>query len=721
MRIALFNAIAFLSAFLLFQIELIIAKIFLPYYGGGYYVWGACVVFFQAMLLCGYVFSYFFVKKWGIDRYRFIYPFLFFLPLLSFMSGLGLIQVHNGLPVVIDIFVHLVKQIGLAFFILSTVSVSLQAWLMHAQSLKPKQVYSLYAASNLGSLLGLLSYPFFFEIHFDLFEQIYFWKMGYFVLVALIVVLWSAVKTQSSSRAAVAADKQVKVEKIEVINWLMLGAVGTIMFLSVTNIVTHEIAPIPLFWVIPLSIYLVSFILSFKTKPFAPVWLKRNISFLAGLGVLIYLVGDISVVWSFFIYCMYLFFICIYAGNELYRRRPQNENDLPFFYVMISLGSFLGGVLVSWVMPLVSTTFSEFIVGLFLLTVILWLETRRNSLRDYLLRLMAFMWVLMFQGSHVWLAVINFFVLFFLWRLMDKKPKLIFNICLLVLLLALAFPQLQMFINGKGPIFKQRNYYGILRVVNTAKVRFFVHGATIHGGQFLDPRRNKDPVTYYGPKTPVWEVMTDGHWPYQSVGIIGLGVGSLAAFLTPGQFVDFYELDPDVYKVAQKYFTFLKETPARAKYIFGDARLSLIQSHERYDLFVVDAFGSDAVPVHLLTLEALQQYHRHLKEGGLILFNFSNRYLNLGPVIAQNSINERAYALVKRNPPDPKNFITSSFWAALTWDAKKYAWLRERGWQDLTFDPSTAQRPWTDSFSNILPYIQWRSPLTDLKALQESF
>jgi len=280
---------------------------------------------------------------------------------------------------------------------------------------------------------------------------------------------------------------------------------------------------------------------------------------------------------------------------------------------------------------------------------------------------------------------------------------------LLLLFVFISMPDFQRSLTGNGFIFQHRNYYGIIRVMEKNEVRLLIHGSTIHGGQYLDPKRQGEPLIYYNESSPVGEIMKNNPLHLHSFAVIGLGAGSLAAYTGKDQRMDFYELDPDVYKTASRYFTYLHNAQGKMDYIFGDARLSLRNSTKIYDAIIIDAFGGDAIPVHLITVEAIGQYRRHLSPDGVLLFHFSNLYLDLLPVIAKNAQVHHAYFVKKDSRQDTRNYINFSNWAVLTWDKGKLEKLRSMGWQGIEEQRIRHAEPWTDQFSNIFPYIRLNS------------
>ncbi len=710
------NLIVFLAAFLLFQIELITAKIFLPYYGGSYFVWGACVVFFQAALLMGYCAAHLAIKKLGMEKFRAIYAGAFFIPLL-FLPGknLSAIQLHPQWPVVLDVFYHLLIGVGPCFFLLSTVSVMIQSWLAASDLSRREKPYALYAWSNLGSFAGLLTYPLYFEIYFDVTQQLFFWRMGYLCLVAVLAVLFFSVRVRNSREDQ--EQNYAPISRTRTARWFLLSAAGVMMFLSVTNIVTNEIAPIPLLWIVPLAIYLLAFVLNFRDNPWCPGWIKNKIGGILSIGIALYLSMSLGLlifftVWAFFIYWGFLFLICMYCQHALYVSRPEEKGALTYFYVVIALGSFVGGILVSWVIPVVSTTFVEFLAGLLVLNVALLVEKKPSAEKDMNWRLLVVIWILLFQNYRVLEVVATIVVVSIIFAQLTRKPSWVF--CCLILMLA--FMRQGMFEKSRF-IYKARNYYGILKVAQDQRMRLFIHGNTTHGAQYLAKEDQSEPLLYFHPTTPIGEVLQSPQIRSQRTGVIGLGVGTLAAYSRPGDQYDFFELDPDVYQVAQKYFTYLKDAKGKINHYFGDGRLALDQIAEKtYDILIIDAFGSDTIPIHLLTREAIEKYRRYIKDDGIVIFHFTNRCLRLDRVLSSNAVDLGAFGVYKENRSNSEKMVQTSFWFAMTWDVERDRILREDlWWQGI--DPMQAKniRPWTDAYSNIFPSLRMVNPWQTLR------
>jgi hypothetical protein len=712
-------ALSFVSAFLLFQIELIIAKIFLPRFGGSYLVWGACIVFFQFALLLGYLYSHIVIRKFGMYRYRYLHLFLVLLPLLFFPGrSLPEILAHAGIPLVIDIFMQLSLTIGPAFFVLSTISIVTQSWLAHSDLPESRNPFMLYAVSNVGSFIGLLGYPFLFEAYFDLDTQVAIWRILYvlFLLLYLVSLLTIDYSNREVPNLKI-FDKSAFVRRHRLTDeavrqklyWFLLSAAGCILFLSVTNVITYEIAPCPLLWIIPLCIYLLSFVLTFRDKPLYPEWITEKFHLVMGFSVLIFFFSQgriLPVSPQVIAFIVSLFALCMFCQHELYQSRPQEKDDLTGFYLIVSLGGFAGSVLVTWVAPGLFTSPLEFLLGLFIVGLSLSLKQGRSSVDFYHLRLIAYMvifviaWPLVFKKYNVCGVTVILLAFGFIFRELNKK-KTMLSLCLLIVLFLAPFVEDFWSTDGKA-VRAYRNYYGIYKITASPTLLKLMNGTTLHGAQYLteDTAKREEPLTYYHRKTPVGKVLSSGHFATNRIGVVGLGVGTLSAYGKKGEEMDFFELDPDI-TVFVNIFDYLQNARAKLSFFYDDARIALRKTPKaHYDILVIDAFSGDSVPVHLLTTDAIREYKEHLKDKGLILFHISNRYLDLAPVLFSNAGAVNAFALADSNEEQGPALLASS-WMALTWDRQIHDTLvSQLQWKE---NPPDARmlRPWTDKYSNI--------------------
>jgi len=713
-KITVLNGITFLAAFLLFQLELIISKMLLPDFGGSYLVWGACVVFFQTVLFLGYFFACVILRKIGIERFLPFYLGLFLLPLLCFPGrGIPVVQAVNfNFPLVLNVFWRLVLTIGPVFFVLSTVSVVLQAWLADSQLPEKNNPYTLYAVSNLGSFAALITYPFIFEALMSLPSQLLLWRGVYFLLTGLVIFAVASVKVKSET-AATKIWSLYGIPKQTSISWFLFSAASVIMFLSVTNIITYEVAPLPLLWVIPLCIYLASFVLNFQPRPWVPAWINDKFYLTFSWSIVLFFLTIIRVlpfVLVLALYCFFLFHACMFCQYQLFRTRPEKSTSLPLYYLIISAGGLLGGMFTTWVMPLISITISEYLLGLAAIALGIAISSKpqalgwRNSFFIVYLCCTLMFWPVFFKHYNFFGLLIIFLIFKICYqRIIENGRALFFS---MVMILGL-MPFIDSVWTHEFNIYRHRNYYGIYNVYYKDATFVLMHGTTIHGAQFKDAVREKQPLTYYHASTPVGDLLGAPKSEIETIGLIGLGTGALATYIGPNRSADFFEIDPDMYFVAHDLFTYLKFARGKINFTFGDARLTIKEKPLlRYDVLVVDAFSGDSVPVHLLTVDAIQEYRKHLAPGGVILFHISNRYLNFQPVLFSNANYLNAYCCYKDNPENKKTMAFASSWMALTWDFKSFHHLAKRfKWTRFNPRQDRLMRPWTDRYSNVLSIL----------------
>lgn len=729
MVIILFQILVFLGAFLLFQIELIIAKFYLPVFGGEFWVWGACVVFFQATLLLGYAQAHFVFHRLGLNRYKILHGVLLLLPLL-FFPGRMLKDpvVVQGIPLVLNVFLELCVTIGPAFFVLSTLSIVLQSWLVNSKYKAMASPYALYALSNVGSFAALLSYPFFFESAFDLVEQQRIWRGGYFILLAFHAVLYLAVLTKEALK-----EKSLPTEimsRRETITLLILGAAGSVMFLSVTNIVTAEVAPIPLFWVIPLSIYLLSFTLNFMKRPWYPEVIDRRMDVILGLSGLLYFIilkRFIPFVLEAVFLCAVLFLICMFCQRQLYLLRPKDDKNMTLFYVIFSLGSFLGGIFVSWIAPLIFTSLIEYLIAILLTCAFLVfrhgiknLNLRQLRILAYLVLFMAF-WPVIFREYNFW--AVSLLVLFIgvtyrgLGESKNGAVGIFFGIFIFLVFALTAEPIWK----RENQVFKSRNYYGIYTVTDYPQARYLASYTTFHGAQFRGVNKQDIPAMYYGPTTAVGRILGSEHLNLERVGVVGLGTGTLAAYAKDTQIFDFFELDPRMVTIARKYFTYLDRAKGKVNITLGDGRIALqkLSASSRegvFDILIMDAYSADSVPLHLLSTEAVSIFKKCLKDTGVLIFHTSNRYMEVEKILGTNAASLGAHVFIATNKEDPETLTERSLYLIVSWNKDTIAEIIKL--PDVRWVPFSVKRSspvWTDHYSNPLSILKLNSMLEELK------
>ncbi|MBF0503719.1 MAG: hypothetical protein HQL14_01330 [Candidatus Omnitrophica bacterium] len=715
----------FLSAFLLFQIELITAKIFLPKFGGSYLVWGGCVVFFQCVLLLSYLYSHLVAQIFGIFRYRYFHLILILLPLIVFPGrNLPPIFAHNNIPLVADIFIQLISSVGLVFFVLSTISVISQSWLASSELRERDNPYILYAVSNAGSFLGLLTYPFIFEAHFGLQEQLLIWRFCYIVFILFYLLAFKSIACSDKalpkfyfSFTGLFVNQIAHSDFFGIkLMWVLLSAAGCMAFLSVTNIITYQIAPCPLLWMIPLCIYLISFVLTFRERPLCPSWIKDKFYLVFGFGVLVYfftIKGFFPPLLTIAANLICLFAICMHCQYQLYMSRPKDNSGLTVFYLLIAFGGFAGSFFVTWIAPVVFPSTYEYLFGLWIVSAVYLFQGERGKISFYHMRqvvyllLLIFLWPLVFKRYNFFGILFLFFAVKFIFTNLKTNLRSI-SLCLAAVF-CLAFFVDNSWKTQAINFFIQRNYYGIYRVYANKEFFELDSGITIHGMQYISKEKQNVPLAYFHENTPLGKVLGSGNFNFDHVGVIGLGVGTIAAYGKDQEVIDFFEIDKDVYWIAKNLFTYIDHSKAKTNIVIGDARNSLKGVPDQtYDLLIVDAFSGDYVPVHLLTTDAMLEYRRCLKKNGFILFHISNQLIDLAPILSKNASYIGAYSLMNQNKEE-KDGCLRSLWGAITWDKdvrgmliSKLAWIEMR--------PDSFQnkkiRPWTDDYTYLLSVIR---------------
>ncbi len=658
-------------------------------------------------------------------RYRFIHVGLMLVPLLFFRGKAFPVSVIQNDFLAWDVFLHLLWTIGPVFFVLSTISVMTQVWLSVSNLPEQRNPYVLYAWSNGGSFAALLTYPFIFEYIFDLSSQLQMWWAAYFVLMGLSVAGCFLIPLSSEVRPR---EKETPaLDRKDVARWFLLSAGGVILFLSVTNIMTMAIAPFPLLWIIPLGIYLLAFVLNFKRVSWCPSWITRRIHLTIGLGMLFYLflaMRSLPMAVKVLILVGMLFVLCMYCQNQLAQSRPAGNKNLTVFYLWVAFGGFAGGMMTTWLMPLVSQSVLEYVLGLTVIALAVKPTSGKNG--GHLQTLMAmtvlimalFLWPLGFaEKSFVGMVLLLALGGMVFNRLENAKNALASTMILLLLLT----PSLEGIWSQKNYLYKKRNYYGICRIFDYGGVRVFMHGTTLHGVQRIGNGLASEPTSYYGPHSPVAQILEDKSFLAERVGIVGLGAGTLAVYGRRGQKMDFYELDPEVYRIANRFFTFTKESSATIAYFLGDARIALDRNPSvQYDILILDAFSGDAIPVHLLTREMMAKYRTHLNSEGILLFHVTNRYVKAGLIASRSALSEKGLFCYK-SAEQIDRYELSSDWIAVTWSQSRFEkLLTEFHWKLMDAAVVARIRPWTDEYSNILTVIkadELRNSLTDLRAL----
>jgi SAM-dependent methyltransferase len=673
------------SAFLLFQVQPIIAKIILPWFGGSAAVWTVCMLFFQMALLLGYLYAHALVRYLKPRTQMLVHAGL----LLVSALALPVYPSASWKPVGVEeptlrILGLLAVTVGLPYFLLSTTGPLLQAW--YARRFQGSMPYRLYALSNAGSMFALLSYPFLFEPVFTTHQQAWMWSAAYGVFVVLCGVTAigsgrAALAGPGRDEAAAASADAAPPSAKTYLMWLLLPAVASLLLLAITNHLSQNVAAIPFLWVLPLSIYLLTFILCFEGSG----WYRRNpyLQLLAvALGSMAYALsmdstGSVPIRVMVPLFAMGLFTCCMVCHGELARLKPD-PRYLTHFYVMIAAGGALGGLLVGLVAPHLFNALYEMPLGLVACAVLV-------------------VWVLRQDAELKW---------FQRWR----QPVPIVAAVLTVALAVFVGMQIRNSVRGSRVLV--RNFYGALRVRDNGPAtqldatRTLTHGTINHGEQFLNPARRDLPTTYYGPDTGVGLAIREREKTRAiRVGVIGLGTGTLAAYGRPGDYYRFYEINPLVLRLAHTEFSFLGDSKAKVEVAMGDARLSLErESPENFDVLAVDAFSSDSIPVHLLTLEAMELYFRHLRPDGVLAVHISNRYLDLAPVLAGETRATGKVARLVDTDDDDTQDVFGATWVLMTSPASGFHGEELKNSTEI--GSQRTARLWTDDYSNLFRILK---------------
>jgi SAM-dependent methyltransferase len=664
----LYAVTIFLSAFLLFQVQPLIAKMILPWFGGTAAVWTICMLFFQVLLLAGYVYSHVVVRL-RAPVLRTIHVVLLALAAATLpLAASAAWKPSGGEDPTWRIFGLLATSVGLPYFVLSTTGPLVQAW--HARARPGTTPYRLFALSNLGSMLALLSYPLLVEPLLALGRQAATWSAGFVLFALLCAVLASRSRSGEvlSSPALEADEPGPGLQAL----WAGLAACASTLLLAFTGHMTLNIAAIPFLWVLPLALYLLSFVLCFEASGWYRRWLFLPLLGAGLAAVCFTLTQSNPSIWSLIpLYSATLFAACMVCHGELARSKPH-PRYLTGFYLMLALGGALGGVLVGLLAPHFFDDLYELPLGMVALCLFLMVALLRDRQS-------------LFHGRWGTAARLAFFAL------------------TVALGVQLARTSKESSADTRVTL---RNFYGVLNVRDSGEgpdaMRVLSHGTIIHGKQFLETVRRDWPTTYYGLTSGVGLAILDARarGPVR-VGVVGLGAGTLAAYGRTGDVFRFYDINPQVVELAHSQFSFLEDSPAHVEVQLGDARLSLErEAPQNFDLLALDAFSSDAIPVHLLTVEAFRAYQRQLRPGGVLAVHISNRYLDLVPVVQQAA---RALSLELRqveNEDDDDAGVYRSDWLLLSDSPAAFERpLLKSVAQTIDADPRV--RLWTDDYSDL--------------------
>jgi hypothetical protein len=668
---ALYATTVFLSAFLLFLVEPMAAKQLLPTLGGSSAVWLTCLVFFQLALLAGYLYAHWLNRREFTRPRQHLHLALLALAILALASThLFHPNLSNGTAhPVTTIFASLTLSIGLPFLLLASTSPLLQVWLANADRVPVP--YRLFALSNAGSLLALLAYPTLVEPHITLNHQRILWLLG-FILYAILCAILTR-QNHPATPQPIAPEQSPITPLTTKLLWFLLPMVAAMQLSAITSHLTVNIAAIPLLWILPLAVYLLTFILAFEFPALyrRGVVVRLLVLMLASLGYTLSKTETsfpITISLAFFL--AECFIACLFCHAETYNLRPQRTSETTLFYLFIAAGGATGTFFIGIASPLIFSANYDLAITFFLTAVM----------------------ALVVTWSEGWPQRL-------LW---STSSVLLFW---LLLLLHTGF--------GRQALLETRNFYGTLRVKQSVTspqgitMRTLVNGTIQHGTQLFSPDLITTPTTYYARDSGVGLAIRyccDATSP-RNIGVIGLGVGTMAAYGTPGDRVRFYEINPQVRPIAQNLFTYLRDSRAQITHIPGDARTSLThEPPQNFDVLVIDAFSGDAIPLHLLTTEALTLYKRHLSPNGILAFHASNQYLDLAPEIALLATSANMQSRIVDTPSNEALGEFRSTWVLVT-NNTAFLTHPEVAPYALRIDPIPSLKPWTDDYSSLLPLL----------------
>jgi hypothetical protein len=647
------GSVTFSSA-LLFVVQPVMAKSLLPRFGGSAGVWITCMLFFQVTLLLGYFYSFCITRFLGIKAQALVHLGLLALS----VSALPLVprpEAAGGSPTA-AILLQLATSVGLPYFALSATSPLLQSWL--AASGVVRLPYRLFALSNAASLLALVAYPVAVEPYLSTRLQMAWWSHGY---VALLVLLAAAAAGYLLQTRPADGPRPTVSERRPWL-WIALAACASTLWLAMANYLGQQVAAMPFLWIIPMAVYLLSFILCFEADGWYRPALFRWLMPIAWVAICarIALEGSAGgLLWEVPLLSAVLFVCCMFCHGELARSKPAPRDGLAFFYLMVAAGGAMGGVFVGLVAPNLFPTFLELPIGVTasVLLALYCLYGYRSTRRLIRLGVVA---VLAFVGSTQY--------------------------------------------HAERRVVRTRNFYGALQIRDSGEgdsaKRVLSSGRTIHGLEFLSPALRRTPTTYYGVQSGAGRVLGSSHAANRRVALVGLGAGTLATYGRSGDFFRFFEINPAVLGAATESFDFLRDSAAATDIVAGDGRLMLEREPPHsFDIVVLDAFSDDAVPVHLLTRQAFEMYFDRLRPGGLLLIHLTNRYLDLSAAVEAVAAGLGKDVLRIHNAPDPAQATEAADWAVVAGNQSDLAALRR-----YAQPPSQHKvRPWTDEYSSLFP------------------
>jgi len=673
------GATILLSTVLLFQLQPLIAKMILPWFGGSASVWTTCLLFFQLLLLLGYGYSHLLCTRLLPRRQGQVHIAVLLLAALCLPLQLN----PQWRPLgdqdpLLRTALLLTVTVGLPYFALSTTTPLVQAWF--SRQVPHGLSYRFFAISNAGSLVALLAYPLLVEPRWPLPVQTVTWSVGFGLFALLSATLAWRQRLHAPLNPAISAPVPARLQGL----WVLLAACPSLLLVTDTRALTEDIAPVPLLWVLPLGLYLLSFVLCFDGRGWYRRWLFVP---LAALGLLALACLPVQpfvalpIRLDLGMNLVSFFFVCMVCHGELAHIKPP-ANQLTRYYLMLAIGGACGGLLAGLVAPLVFQAFYEHSIALLLCAVSLSVLILSHSAKL-------------------------------------RTPRLAWGLAGLLVLALAATRVYGHWRDSRDVTVSARDFYGAIQVVNgfvngfvngverQAAYRSLRHGQIVHGQQFIDPSQAQTPTAYYGLRSGVARVFSARapQTPLR-IGALGLGVGTLAAFGQPGDWISFYEISPIVVAAARSEFSYLSASQARVDVVLGDARLSLEQqAPQQFDLLVLDAFAGDSVPTHLLTLEAFELYVRHLSSDGTLVIDVTNAYLNLAPVVKRVAEKLGLSARLIQSPGNGRSLLYPASWVVVTRNAQLFADpALKRVAREI--DAGGPEPVWTDDYSSLFSVLK---------------
>jgi hypothetical protein len=663
-RMRIYAGTIFLSAFLLFQIQPIVGKTILPRFGGSAAVWTTCLLFFQMVLLLGYLYADWLTRTLKPRAQHLVHAGLLAASALVLWVGQsGARPAANGGDPTLSILVLLAGTIGLPYFVLSTTSPLLQAW--YSRSSGARLPYRLYALSNVASLTGLLAYPILAEPLLTTRNQRLSWSVLYCGFALLCAAAAFSQARHGAAQPACASDPAPPPSVDVRLLWVVLPACASALLLAVTTHLTQDVAPVPFLWILPLGAYLASFIVCFDRDDWYRPRIFRWLALLslAAMALLI-VIARLGMVLRLAVpvFIGGLFLCCVFCHGELARLKPHARR-LTSFYLMMALGGALGSLFVGVVAPHIYRGYFELQVSMAACTLLIIFKLHGGAPRGAL-------------------------------------------VASLVTLLAIAALGAMIRSTGPGVLVMARNFYGAVRVDEVASpsgpLRKMQHGRVVHGEQFVAPDLARRATTYYGPDSGIGRVLGRETGAARRVGIIGLGCGTLACYARPGDRFRYYEINPLVVSLARSKFRYLADCAGTVEVVLGDARLSLERETPKdFDVLVLDAFSGDSIPMHLLTREAVELYLRHLRPQGVLAVHITNGFLNLAPVVATIARSLDREAGLVTSAGDSAHGIEAADWVLVTAGARELA-----ASSALPIVVPRGFPLWTDDYSNLIRVLK---------------